>query len=330
MGQKFSTATSCHKLNFCCASPLSLLVLVGVVVCTVMTRNLAAQIIDDAIEGIGKLACGGQFAAQSAAEIARLQDKLRADPNLNTAKTLFNTYVTGFGAAIVAYQIVFIQLFACCSIYVRNKCTHICSVWWTTVGFAIFFAAGLAITLIYILLESGTSGLPGGSAAPPPPPGTQPEISTATGLNCQFYEKNPYQMTVDMCTNPNLFAPDKYFASNICGKTQVLLRAWAAMMFLLSLTGMFALFSGCCLNGCCTCAPSFEEKPEPGNQMTSIATASQATFAPQPAFAPAQMQPQQPDFAPPPAYATAPPYAPAPIPQQSAGAPLANPIFKNV
>jgi hypothetical protein len=53
MGQKFSSATSCHKLNFCCASPLSLLVLVGVVVCTVMTRNLAAQIIDDAIEGIG-------------------------------------------------------------------------------------------------------------------------------------------------------------------------------------------------------------------------------------------------------------------------------------
>ena len=112
---------------------------------------------------------------------------------------------------------------------------------WTTVGFAIFFAAGLAITLIYILLESGavpkfppscccvivqisifrvatefvrrhhttshafvrvsshnaphkgTSGLPGGSAAPPPPPGTQPEISTATGLNCQV--KNPMPKT---------------------------------------------------------------------------------------------------------------------------------------
>jgi hypothetical protein len=53
MGQKFSSATGCHKLNFLCASPLSLAVLVGVVVCTVMTRNLATQIIDDAIDGIG-------------------------------------------------------------------------------------------------------------------------------------------------------------------------------------------------------------------------------------------------------------------------------------
>lgn len=31
--------------------------------------------------------------------------QLKADPNLNQAKTLFNTYVTGFGAAIVAYAV---------------------------------------------------------------------------------------------------------------------------------------------------------------------------------------------------------------------------------
>ena len=53
MGQKFSTATGAHKINFCCASPLSLLVLAGVIICTSMTRNLAAQIIDDSIAGIG-------------------------------------------------------------------------------------------------------------------------------------------------------------------------------------------------------------------------------------------------------------------------------------
>jgi hypothetical protein len=53
MGQKFSTATGAHKINFCCASPLSLLVLAGVIICTAMTRNLAAQIIDDSIAGIG-------------------------------------------------------------------------------------------------------------------------------------------------------------------------------------------------------------------------------------------------------------------------------------
>jgi len=298
-----------------------------------MTRNLAGNIIDEAIEGIGKLACTGTGSTEANEQIKILQDKLRADPNLVQAKTLFNTYVTGFGAAIVAYQIVFIQLFSCCSLYVRSKCSHICSVWWSTVGFFIFAAAGLAITLIYIFLESGTSGLPGGAPAPAPPPGTQPAISAETGLNCQFYEKNPYQMTVAMCSDPTLFAPDKYFASNICGKTQVLLRAWAAMMFLLSLTGMFALFSGCCLDGCCNCAQSFAETPEPGKEMTAIVTAPQAAFAPQPAYAAPQMH-----HAPPPAYATAPPYAPpmqqpytsAPMQQQHAGGPMANPIYKNV
>ncbi len=197
-----------------------------------------------------------------------------------------------------------------------NPCaTHTPLARWSTVGFAIFFAAGLAITLIYILLESGvvlksplscccgivqisifrvavefvrrrhtssrasvlvpshdaphkgTSGLPGGSAAPPTPPGTQPEISAATGLNCQVNNPIPktrrplrrssaninsilqisqrtvqrylahtfasftkrirsffpvfqrpvrpsrcfcsYQMTVAMCSDPTLFAPDK-------------------------------------------------------------------------------------------------------------------------
>ena len=84
-----------------------------------------------------------------------------------------------------------------------------------------------------------------------------------------------------MCTDATLFDPSKYFASSICGKTQTLLRAWAAMMFCLTLTGIFAAFSGCCLNGCCNCTETFAEPVEVVNavQMTSISCA-----APLPAF----------------------------------------------
>ena len=77
-----------------------------------------------------------------------------------------------------------------------------------------------------------------------------------------------------MCSDATLFDPSKYFASSICGKTQTLLRAWAAMMFCLTLTGIFAAFSGCCLNGCCNCKQTFEPAPEErGKEMTSIACA---------------------------------------------------------
>jgi len=280
-----------------------------------MTRNLATQIIDDAIDGIGQLVCAGLGASEAKEQITKLQDKLKADPQLVSAKTLFNTYVTGFGAAIIAYQIVFIQIFSCCSIYVRNKCSHICSTWWAFIGFIVFLAAGLAITLIYILLESGTSGLPGGPPAPPAPaPGVQPAISAETGLNCAFYEKNPYKINSAMCTDSTLFAPDKYFASSICGRTSQVLRAWAAMMFLLALTGMFATFSGCCLNGCCSVAPSFED-PEAaqGKEMTAVAT-SQAAYVHQAA-------PYNPHAAP--GYAQA---APA---MQYQGGPMANPNIRH-
>ena len=79
---------------------------------------------------------------------------------------------------------------------------------------------------------------------------------------------------LDACLSPTR---RRYFASSICGRTSQVLRAWAAMMFLLALTGMFATFSGCCLNGCCSVAPSFEN-PEAaqGKEMTSVACASPA------------------------------------------------------
>jgi hypothetical protein len=47
------------------------------------------------------------------------------------------------------------------------------------------------------------------------------------------------------------------------------------MMFLLAVTGIFTSFSGCCLNGCCKCAPSFEEAAAvQGHEMTAVACAS--------------------------------------------------------
>jgi hypothetical protein len=141
--ENFVSATKCHKFSFACASPVSMCVLVAVAVLTAATRSFFTNIISAIADDAGKLTCATPDIATKTRQA--ILDGVNNNPTFMQANTLFQTYITAFGGGIIAFHIVVIQLFHCCSIFKRSKLAHICGVIFVSIGFAIFLLAGLVI-----------------------------------------------------------------------------------------------------------------------------------------------------------------------------------------
>ena len=141
--QNLLSASICHKFNFAFASPISCIVLIAIAVLTAATRNYFTDIVKRIADDIGKLSCASPDIAAAARK--SLLDMVDKDPQFVAANTLFQNYVTAFGAAIIGFHIVVIQLFHCCSILKRSKAAHVCGVSFVTIGAIIFAVAGVVI-----------------------------------------------------------------------------------------------------------------------------------------------------------------------------------------
>jgi hypothetical protein len=147
--QNLLTASRCHKFSFAFASPISCIVLIAIAVLTASTRNYFSNIISKITDDLGKLSCSSSDIAATAQKV--LLDKVNNDPQFIAANTLFQNYVTAFGGGIIAFHIVVIQLFHCCSIFKRSKAAHVCGISFITLGAILFLAAGFVIMYAHLL-----------------------------------------------------------------------------------------------------------------------------------------------------------------------------------
>jgi len=141
--ENFVSATKCHKLNFICASPISLCILIAIAALTAATRSYFTDIVSKMATDAGNLLCATPDVAEKTRQA--ILDGVNNNPTFVQANTLFKNYVTAFGGAIIAFHIIVIQLFHCCSIFKRSKVAHVCGVIFVSIGFGIFFIAGAAI-----------------------------------------------------------------------------------------------------------------------------------------------------------------------------------------
>jgi hypothetical protein len=141
--QNLLSASKCHKFSFAFASPVSCIVLIAIAALTASTRNYFTGILTTIADDVGKLQCVSPDISAKARQ--SILDAVNNNPTFVQADVLFKNYITAFGGAIIAFHIVVIQLFHCCSILKRSKIAHVCGVTFVTIGALLFFIAGYVI-----------------------------------------------------------------------------------------------------------------------------------------------------------------------------------------
>jgi hypothetical protein len=141
--QNLVSASPCHKFSFAFASPIACVILLAVAALTGITRNYFTNIVTKIADDVGQLSCASSDIATKTRQT--ILDGVNNNPTFLQADALFKNYVTAFGGGIIAFHIITIQLFHCCSIFKRSKLAHICGIIFVTIGAILFLVAGTAI-----------------------------------------------------------------------------------------------------------------------------------------------------------------------------------------
>jgi hypothetical protein len=141
--QNLVSASACHKFSFAFASPISCVILLAIAALTGITRNYFANIVTKIADDAGKVSCSSSDIAAKTRQA--ILDGVNNNPTFISADALFKNYITAFGGVIIAFHIVVIQLFHCCSIFKRSKTAHICGIIFVSIGTILFLIAGTAI-----------------------------------------------------------------------------------------------------------------------------------------------------------------------------------------
>lgn len=141
--QNLISASACHKFSFAFASPISCVILVAIAALTAITRNYFTNILTKIADDVGQVSCTSPDIAAKTRQA--ILDGVNNNPTFISADALFKNYITSFGGGIIAFHIIVIQLFHCCSIFKRSKPAHICGIIFVSIGAILFLIAGTAI-----------------------------------------------------------------------------------------------------------------------------------------------------------------------------------------